>query len=363
VRVLITNNTLADRAGSELYVRDLALGLLKRGHNPVAFSTVLGEVARELRHATIPVIDDLDAMPTPPDIIHGQHNLETMIALLHFTGTPALSFCHGWMPWQEAPPLFPRIFRYVAVDHTCRDRLAFESSIPEDRIRVVLNFVDLDRFKPRGPLPSRPRRALVLSNDANEHTHLPIVREAAELCELALDVIGISSGKATSEPEKVIGDYDIIFARGRSAIEAMAVGAAVVLCGVNSMGSMVTMGEFERLRTLNFGIRTFTEPITADSLVREINRYDATDASLVSNRIRTVAGREDAIEQILLLYREAIDEFVKTKIDHIDELRAASEYLRWLAPRVKESDQLRAALHFAEARTVTLEQELKVGRT
>jgi hypothetical protein len=46
LRVLITNNTLAGRGGSELYVRDTATELLKRGHTPIAYSAVLGEVAR-----------------------------------------------------------------------------------------------------------------------------------------------------------------------------------------------------------------------------------------------------------------------------------------------------------------------------
>ena len=42
LRVLITNNTLAERAGSELWVRDLATALLARGHAPIAFSTPIG---------------------------------------------------------------------------------------------------------------------------------------------------------------------------------------------------------------------------------------------------------------------------------------------------------------------------------
>ena len=54
MRILITNNGLATRAGTELYVRDLALGLLKRGHTPIAYSTKLGEVATEIRAATVP---------------------------------------------------------------------------------------------------------------------------------------------------------------------------------------------------------------------------------------------------------------------------------------------------------------------
>ena len=98
MRILLTNNSLAARAGSELYIRDLAVELMRRGHQPVAYSTYLGAVAGELRAATIPVIDRLESLGAPPDIIHGQHHYETLSALLRFPGIPALYYCHGWLP-------------------------------------------------------------------------------------------------------------------------------------------------------------------------------------------------------------------------------------------------------------------------
>ena len=96
LRILITNTALDVRAGSELYVRDLATALLARGHTPIVYSPVLGDVAREIREATIPVVDDLAAIGTAPDVIHGHHHLETLTALLWFPGVPAVSMCHGW---------------------------------------------------------------------------------------------------------------------------------------------------------------------------------------------------------------------------------------------------------------------------
>jgi len=332
LRVLITNNTLGIRAGSELYVRDLATALLARGHTPIAFSTVLGDVARELRAATVPVVDDLDALGAPPDVIHGQHHLETMTALLRFPGVPAVYFCHGWMPWEEAPPRFPRIHRYVAVDQTCRDRLVFEHGIPEDRVRVLLNFVDLDRFVPRDPLPDRPRRALVFSNGASEQTHVPAARAACEAAGIALDVIGASSGNATAHPETVLGGYDLVFSKGRSAIEALAVGAAVVLCDAEGAGPLVTTAGFDRLRALNFGIRARPDPVTADVLAREITRYDPEDAAQVSRRIRAEGGREATVDEIVAVYREVLA--APAGADE-DESIAAARYLRWLGPFLK----------------------------
>jgi hypothetical protein len=49
LKVLITNHALAERTGSELYVLELATGLLELGHRPVAYSPVLGGLADELR--------------------------------------------------------------------------------------------------------------------------------------------------------------------------------------------------------------------------------------------------------------------------------------------------------------------------
>src|SRR5436853_4955604 len=82
LRVLLTNRVLAHRTGTELYVRDVALGLLRRGHLPVVYSPRLGEVAADLRAQTVPVVDDPAKVSEAPDIIHGHHGLETLTALL-----------------------------------------------------------------------------------------------------------------------------------------------------------------------------------------------------------------------------------------------------------------------------------------
>ena len=84
LKVLIANATMASLTGTETYVRDLALGLLRKGHTPVVYAPELGELAQQLRVATVPVVDDLSALGFTPDIIHGNHNTELMTALLHF---------------------------------------------------------------------------------------------------------------------------------------------------------------------------------------------------------------------------------------------------------------------------------------
>lgn len=335
MRVLLTNNTLSWVAGSELYLLDVATALRDRGHQPVCFSTLLGPVAARLRKATIPVVDDLGDLAEPPDVIHGQHHLETMTALLRFPGVPAVYVCHGFGPWQEAPPRFPRIRRYVAVSHATRDRLTLEHGIPEGRIRLLLNSVDLTRFQPRGPLPSRPRRALVLSNQASPTTFFLAVEEACRRAGLVLDAVGAGMGTATDRPEAVLPDHDLVFAYGRSALEAMAVGAAVVLCDAPGLGPMVTSAELDRLRVNNFGSRVLTAPVDVDGVLRQIERYDAADATEVSRAIRSTAGRDAAVETLIGLYGDVIAEQAGSSDPPEADLAAASGYLRWLGPFLK----------------------------
>ena len=359
MRILITNTALAQRAGSELYVRDVATALIERGHLPIVYSPILGEVAREIRKATVPVVDDLEKLSLAPDIIHGQHHLETMTALLRFPRVPAVYLCHGWLPWEETPPRFPRILRYVAVDHTCRDRLIYEHAIPEERVQVLLNFVDLRRFHPRSPLPSQPKRALLFSNAAKEETHLGAVREACMRAGLTLDVMGRNSGTASVRPEATLGDYDIVFAKGRCALEALAVGAAVVLCDAVGAGPMVTLQEFEQLRALNCGVRTLRSPLEPDIIKREIDRYNPRDASEVSRRVRATAGRDAAVDALLFLYRNVIEEYKHEKIfDFAPEEIATAAYLRWLSPTVKMRGQVLNKREQFEERCVQLQTEL-----
>src|SRR6185503_2952166 len=107
LRILLTNRVLAHRTGTELYVRDVAAELLRRGHLPVVYSPHLGPLAAEIRAGTIPVVDDLANVAEPPHVIHGHHGLETLTALLAFPGVPAVSVCHSWVGWADEPVRFP----------------------------------------------------------------------------------------------------------------------------------------------------------------------------------------------------------------------------------------------------------------
>ena len=354
--ILFTNNTLRERAGSELWVRDVCRALIGRGHRPVAFSLALGAIADELRAATVPVVSSLDKVGFIPDLIHGHHHLETLMAALHFPGVPIVHFCHGFLPWEEAPLHHPSIARYVAVDAACADRLTAEEGIAPERIERLLNFVDLQRFAQRSPLPRRPKRALVLSNQAEPGGYAETIREACQQSGIDLEVAGLRWGRVIERPEDLLAGMDLVFAKGRTALEAMAVGCAVVLADIFGRGPLVTLREFDEMRSSNFGIRLLREPHSVDWYRSQIAAYDASEAGRISARVRQDAGLDEAVDHLLEIYDRAIAEgrncASRQAADH-EAQRAAARHLSSVAGRFKHAYGLERTVQSLSAELTT----------
>lgn len=307
LRVLLTNYYMKGLGGAQLYIRDLALELQRQGHEPLLYTTIAGPLCEELQAAGIPVTTKLRGQKLRPDIIHGNGRLETLIALLHYPQTPAIFVAHSHMTWLTRLPDHPRLRRCLGVSEICVAWLRL-GGVPEHKLGLLFNFVDLQRFLPRTPLPVQPSRALIFSNYANEQTHLPAVRAACQQAGLPLDVIGAGVGNLVERPEERLGDYDLIFAKGKAAMEAMAVGAAVILCDFSGVGPLVTTTNFDQLRPLNFGFQALENPLQSEYVLPEILRFNAADATQVQARLRTCASLESAVSHTVAIYREVIAE-------------------------------------------------------
>jgi hypothetical protein len=325
LKVLITNYLLDGYTGTEVVARDLALELKRQGHQPFVLSKKLGPISREISEQGIEVVCDLASLTAVPDIIHGHHHPLLVEALLQFPSIPAVSVCHDATSRLDEPFYFPRILRYVAVDNRCRKRLESSPDIPSSRIKVIWNALDLERFRPRGPLPSEPRRALVFSNRTAQ---LSAVRRASKRMGLKLDVVGSGAGTSVARPESVLPRYDIVFAKARCALEAMAVGNAVVLCDFSGVGPIVTAENLDRLRCMNFGQGVLVNPLEAEHLETEIERYDSHDAARVTQRIRSESGLVDATHRWVELYQSVLAEFRDMHPQPDAERRAFVAYLR-----------------------------------
>ncbi|GJL96458.1 MAG: hypothetical protein DHS20C06_02750 [Hyphobacterium sp.] len=348
MKILITNHALNRRAGTELYVRDLAIGLKTKGYHPVCFSPELGDVANEIEQSGIEVTDDLGTIKSP-DIIHAHHHAPSAMAFMAFPQTPAVSVCHGVLPWQEAPlAKFSNVRRYVAVDEACRDFLVKNHNIPENRISVVLNGVDLTRFSCSGTASesvARRKKALVFSNIASPADLHPF-RQACSEFGLTLDLAG-AAGRTLDRPEQDLAEYGLVFSKARAAIEAMAMGCAVILADYGRTGPLVTTKNYNALRPLNFGFRTLQDPSNPRTIAANIAELDWSDAASVSRHVRKSAAFSDVVESWIEIY----EGLAGASPIHGDDSQAvaSSAYIRSILPQLTERDDL-ASRYYLEVR-------------
>jgi hypothetical protein len=210
--------------------------------------------------------------------------------------------------------------------------MMFEHGIPEASIRVMTNSVDLQRFTQRPPLPAVPRRAAVFSNAARENTWVAPIREACTRRGIELDVIGESSGRFAARPEETLREYDVVFAKARCALEALAVGASVIVCDYAGFAGMVTTRNRAQLQQLNFGTRTLQHPITAELVLEALEQYDPADAAAVSRSIRAASGADVLAADLIALYEEVLAS--PTDVSASDVLLATSRSLERLLPHL-----------------------------
>jgi glycosyltransferase involved in cell wall biosynthesis len=339
LKILIANIALIRRTGTQMFVRDLCRGLQKAGHQPMVYSPELGEIAHDMMVSGTVVVDDLSKLPFEPDIIHSNQHSEGLEAFLRFPNTWHVCVCHGATSRFNVPILTPYMGHFVAVDNYCFQRLHQTYKIPVHRIKTIYNGVDTTRFLPREILPSTPQRAVVFSNYAGEYPYLEAIKAACQALNIQLDIIGEGIGNPVTQPEKVLGNYDLVFAKARAALEAMAVGCAVILCDFAGMGEMVTSENVTELRRWNFGRKVLHSSHDPNLIMREIRRYNVQDAYEVSQYIRANATSEAAVGEYIQLYRDLLTQprpqasgaeqfrqYVDIMLKYVTEYEAYSEY-------------------------------------
>ena len=297
MRVLLATTFLNCLSGSELFLYDLARGLHRRGHGVTVWVRDL------VPDAPLPRMLALDGVrltgELPPD---GSADAvvfqlkETFPAFAeHHLDVPRIAVCHGpKLPAEVAPVGFPRTLP-LALTLEGRDWLIREG---HGRVALVGYGIDLERFHDAGPLPARPRRAVLHSKYADG----ALVRAACDRAGLELSELGATSwqgGVAVDhfsdvvevrddgtvidhQPERAgfhverrLAQADIVFGLGRSAVEALAMGRACVVFGYGDVGDgLVTPERIEDFAAVNFSGRARGRRFDADSLAEELASYD-----------------------------------------------------------------------------------------
>lgn len=305
LRILMTNMVMSGRSGTETVTRDLALAYLNAGHRPYVYTRELGPIADELIAHSIPVTDSISAIAGDIDVIQGNHLNACIGVMARFPTTPAVFVCHDFTSWYDVPPKLANIHRYVAVSLNTKERLTYVGGIPEASTRLVLNGVDTRRFKPVTMPREVPLKALAFAKNAG---HVDAIRRACAEREIAVDFVGQQVGAVVEAPEVILGQYDLVFASARTAIEAMACDLPVIVCDGRGMAGMVDVRRYHAWRDHNFGLKVLLHQPTVENLLVQINRYDPQIAAEVGQYVRADANIEVCAGRYIAVLHEAISE-------------------------------------------------------
>jgi hypothetical protein len=309
MNILITNCTLDSRSGTTIVVKDLSYYLKMIGHKVAIYSPQCGALAEEIRSMGIEVVEEIAKLQLQPDIIHGHHILPLFDALHFLPSIPAIYVCHDFTAWHDEPIYHPNIIKYIGVGRLTQSRINQVLNIPSDQIPLVHNSFNESLFKRIRNLPIKPLSCLVYSKYPHiDKTILPVCKRLG----LQVDVAGSGFGLQVVAPENILSQYDIVFASGMGAIEALASGAAVILCDGRGAFGMITTSNYKYVQEHNLGFKTLDLELSPGFVEDNINKYNREDAALVSQLVRQESQWKNKVFVWEEIYLNAVAEFRKS---------------------------------------------------
>ena len=264
--ILVANHHLDKVGGTESYTYAMVEELVKRGYQVEYFTFFRGEVSQRLEGDF-----SIGFMSRRKyDLILVNHN--TCVNYLFDKGF-IIQTCHGVFPELEQPS--PNADAYVAISEEVKNhlqQLGYAS-------RVILNGINLERYRPVQPLHAQLSSVLSLCHSAMANK---VLQEACDGAGAKLTILDKYTNPVWEVEEK-INEADIVVGVGRSAYEAMACGRPVIIfdhrdyypsCGDGYVKDMIGKSILR-----NCSGRYSNRSYTAPELEQELRKYDPADGA------------------------------------------------------------------------------------
>ncbi len=267
VRFILANNGLGGAGGTETHLLTVGDQLLRLGHEVVVHANELGPFADFVRSRGIEVTHRPSELPDDCDVVFAQ---DAILALELAERQPralmVFRVCSDVYDF-ELPPQVDGVVDLVVVlsDRYARLARACAISAPLLRLRVP---IDVDRLVPLGAIRTRPRRAVILGNYADR---VRVVREACERRGIEVDAVG--GAHQRYDVAAALASADIVVAKSRAALDAMACGRAVYVYDTFGGDGWVTPESYPALEADNFAGQASDRVIGVDELERDLADY------------------------------------------------------------------------------------------
>ncbi len=269
MRVILATNQLG-LGGSESYLLTVAEQLDRLGHEPVVFTREPGAGAVLARRREIEVVSE-NELPPACDAVLVQDAGVSLELAKRFPHVSQVFVAHSEIFDLQLPPQLEGIVHQVVAlnDRVLRRLRALAVKADTVRLRQP---IDIERFAAGPPLPERPARALLLSNNPVSD-RLAMLEAACGEVGIELVRVGGEAGQ-TDDPAGDLRSADIVIGYGRSVLEAMACGRAAYVYDRHGGDGWVTAESYGGIEASGFGGRTGNVIVDAARLRADLDLYD-----------------------------------------------------------------------------------------
>jgi hypothetical protein len=258
VRLILASNHLG-LGGSESYLLTIAEQLERLGHEVTLYGQELGGGADLARSRGLRVVGE-SHLPPECDAAVVQDAAVSLDLASRYPRTRQVFVAHSeFFDLQLPPQLEGLVERLRAL------------AVPVRVVRLRQP-IDTERFVVGPPLPKRPRRALLLSNNAVAD-RVAMLEAACAGAGLELVRVGGDAGQS-SDPRSHLVEADIVIGYGRSVLEAMACGRAAYVYDRHGGDGWVTPGSYEEIEAGGFAGRTGRTTADRDALRDDLAGFD-----------------------------------------------------------------------------------------
>lgn len=264
---VLANRVLLLPGGTEIHLATLAEQLQRLGHEVVVYSPELGTFADELGRRGIKVEGTLRRLPEDCDVIFSQDSIVAYdLAHRYPNAFSVFRICGDVFDFQS-PPQLDGIVDLVVVLSNRYARLARAGAVRSPVLRLPAP-IDTERLVPTGPLRERPEHAVLLGNYREREE---LIRTAWESDDLTISRVGAAT--PAYDVAAALADADIVVAKSRAALDAMACGRAVYVFDLFGGDGWVTPDLYPTLEADNFAGQATSRIIDRDALARDLGTY------------------------------------------------------------------------------------------
>jgi hypothetical protein len=291
---IVTSAESLDLSGVPTFALTMYQELVQRGHEVIVYSPLGGRLELEMKSAKT------TAEIPKPDIVLAQGATCATALRKAFPSTPLIFYSHGLLPELEQPPQI-QIDYYLAINEEVQKNLR-DKGVPASKISIVRDFIDTERFISTKPLHRKIKEVLFISN-YKKWKNFKTVDAACKKLGVKLTCRGSTYGR-DYQIEKSINRADLVISWGRGILEAMACGRAALSFDRFEGDGYITPETYLKARQNNFSGRIFRYAFTAETLAREMLKYDSHCARVNRDLIMKYHHAKRGVDQILECFRK-----------------------------------------------------------